>query len=97
MAYLKDCNKNTAQQTGGFPSTFLHNGQSKPSIPIAHQVYLKDTYDNMKILLEAMQSNVQQWKVTGMVMRTQGGRTKFCHFAFLWDNHSIDKHYGKRD
>jgi hypothetical protein len=35
--------------------------------------------------------------VFGMVMGTQGGRTKFCRFVFLWDNHSIDEHYVKRD
>jgi hypothetical protein len=37
----------------------LHNENSKPSIRIAHSVHLKESYDEMKKLLEAIQWNVQ--------------------------------------
>jgi len=40
----------------------LHDENSKPSIPFAHSVHLKETYDEIKILLEAIQYNVQQWE-----------------------------------
>ena len=32
----------------------LHNGNKYPSIPIAHSVHLKESYDNMELLLEAI-------------------------------------------
>jgi len=43
----------------------LHNENSKPSIPIAHSVHLKETYDEIKLLLEAIQYNVQQRGICG--------------------------------
>jgi hypothetical protein len=57
----------------------------------------------MKILLQTIQGNVHQrnidgaLKVIGMVMGMQEGRTKFCRFAFFWDNHSTDEQYVKCD
>ena len=32
----------------------LHNGNKYPGIPIAHSVYLKESYDNIELLLEAI-------------------------------------------
>jgi len=46
-------------------AVLLYNENSKPSIPIVHSVHLKETYDKMKILLEAIQYNVQQWGICG--------------------------------
>jgi hypothetical protein len=45
-------------------------------------LHSKETYDNMKILLEAIQYNAHQWnicgdlKVSGMLMGMQGGFTE---------------------
>ena len=64
----------------------LHNENSQPSTLIAHSVHLKQTHDEMKILLQAIQYNVQEWgicgdlKMTGMLMGIQGGFTKICCF-----------------
>lgn len=33
-------------------AVLLHIGNAKPSMPIAHSVYLKESYDNMKTLFE---------------------------------------------
>jgi len=79
----------------------LHNGNSKPSIPVAHSVHVKESYGNMKTLLEAIQCNVHQWnicgdlKVTGMLMGMQGGFMKFFCFLCLWDSHSAVELYIK--
>ena len=84
-------------------AVLLHNGNSKPSIPIARSVHLKETYDNMKQLLEAIQYNVQQWnicgdlKVTGMLMSRQRGFAKICCFLCPWDSGSRAEHYIKRN
>ena len=32
----------------------LHNGNTLPSIPLGHSVHNKESYDNMKILMEAV-------------------------------------------
>jgi len=41
----------------------LHDENSKSSTLIARSVHLKETYDEMKILVEAIQYNVQQWGI----------------------------------
>jgi hypothetical protein len=60
-------------------AVLLHKGKSKTSIHCAH---LKESYDNTKLLLEAIQDNIHHWniygdlKVIGILMGTQGGPTK---------------------
>lgn len=44
-------------------AVLLHNGNSKPSIPIAHSVHLKETYDNMKLLLDTLSYDRYQWNI----------------------------------
>ncbi len=84
-------------------SVLLHNGNIKPCIPIAHPVHQKETYDKMKILLEAIQYSTYQWnicgdlKVIGMVMGMQGGFTKYCCFLCLWDSRATGYYYIKRE
>lgn len=84
-------------------AVLLHNGNSKPSIPIAHSVHLKETYDNMKLLLDTLSYDRYQWnicgdlKVIGMLMGMQAGFTKFCCFLCLWDSRNTDQHYIKHD
>ena len=43
----------------------LHNGNKYPSIPIAHTVHLKESYDNMELLLEAIKYSEYQWSLCG--------------------------------
>ncbi|KAL4131092.1 hypothetical protein QTP88_008441 [Uroleucon formosanum] len=70
-------------------AVLLHNGNLKPCIPIAHSVHLKESYDNMKILLDAIKYNTYKWqicgdlKVIGMLMGMQGGFTKYCCFLCI--------------
>lgn len=84
-------------------AVLLHNGNKKPSIPIAHSVHLKETYDNMDILLDAIQYRTFQWnicgdlKVIGMLMGMQAGFTKYCCFLCLWDSRATKDHFTKRD
>ena len=62
----------------------LHNGNKYPSIPIVHSVHLKESYDNVELLLEAIKYSEYQWslcgdlKVIGLFMGMQAGSPKYC-------------------
>jgi len=43
--------------------TLLHNGNTLPSIPVGHSVYNKVSYENMKILLDAINYNKLKWQI----------------------------------
>lgn len=64
----------------------LHNGNQLASIPIAHSVHLKETYENLHLMLEKVQYPLHKWivcgdiKVLGMLLGQQGGYTKFPCF-----------------
>ena len=78
-------------------SVLLHNGNKYPSIPIAHSVHLKESYDNMELLLEAIKYSEYQWslwgdlKVTGLLMGMQAGFTKYSCFLCLWDSRAVSQ------
>jgi len=77
----------------------LHNGNVKPSIPLAHSVHLKETYDSIQIVLELIRYDLYQWqicgdlKVIGTLMGLQGGFTKHCCFLCLWNSRMTNEHY----
>ena len=81
----------------------LHNGNEYPSIPIAHSVHLKESYDNMELLLEAIKYSEYEWslcgdlKVVGLLMGMQTGFTKYCCFLCLWDSRAVSQHYKQKD
>lgn len=84
-------------------AVLLHKGNKYPSIPIAHSVHLKEFYDNMELLLEAVKYNLYQWslcrdlKVIGLLMSMQAGFTKYCCFLCLWKSQAVSKHYKQKD
>ena len=81
----------------------LHNGNKYLSIPIAHSIHLKDSYDNMELLLKAIKYSEYQWslcgdlKVIGLLMGMQAGFTKYCCFLCLWDSWAVSQHYKQKD
>lgn len=84
-------------------AVLLHNGNQLPSIPLAHSVYLKEEYNNVKILLEALKYNDYGWeviadfKMVAFLMGLQGGFTKFPCYLCLWDSRNTKEHYHRRD
>jgi hypothetical protein len=46
-------------------AVLLHNGNALPSIPIGHSVHNKESYKNMKILMEAINYNKFKWQICG--------------------------------
>jgi len=42
-------------------AVLLHNGNTLPSIPVGHSVHNKESYENMKILMEAINYDKFKW------------------------------------
>jgi hypothetical protein len=61
----------------------LHNGNRFASVPVAHLVHHKETYENLGQLLEKINYKQHQWMVCGdlkvlcMLLGQQQGYTKF--------------------
>lgn len=46
-------------------AALVHNGNKKPTIPIAHAVQTKESYDAVRNILTRIKYNDHQWKVCG--------------------------------
>ena len=46
-------------------AVLLHNGNTMPSIPVSYAVHIKETYDNIKVLLKCINYNKHQWQLCG--------------------------------
>ena len=46
-------------------AVLLHNGNIRPSIPVAHAVQLKESYETIKLLLNVLQYHKYSWKICG--------------------------------
>lgn len=83
-------------------AVLLHNGNEKPSIPIAHAVNMKESYETMVTLLKFIKYDEHEWKVcadlkvVGMLCGMQSGYTKYCCFLCLWDSRAREHHYKRK-
>lgn len=84
-------------------AVLLHNSNKYASIPIAHSVHLKESYENVKTILEAIKYEQHKWEVCGdlkiisMLLGQQSGYTKYPCFICLWDSRDRDEHYVTED
>lgn len=84
-------------------AVLLHNTNQHPSIPVAHSTEMSETYEDMRILLQAIKYNEYEWLVSGdlkviaILMGMQLGFTKYCCFLCLWDSRNTVEHYKKKD
>jgi len=46
-------------------AVLLHNGNTLPSIPVGHSVHNNESYENMKILMEAINYDKFKWQIWG--------------------------------
>lgn len=80
-------------------AVLLHNGNKRPSIPLAHAVGMKETYESMSQILNSINYDAYKWqicgdlKVIGLLLGLQGGFTKYCCFLCLWDSRATASHY----
>lgn len=84
-------------------AVLLHNGNEFPSVPLAYATNMKETYENIKILLERIQYEKYKWtvccdlKVISLLMDLQLGYTKYCCFLCEWDSRNKAEHYNKKE
>jgi hypothetical protein len=77
----------------------LHNGNEKPSVPLAHASRMKETYESMETLLRLIKYNDHKWhicgdlKVVALLLGLQGGYTKHMCFLCLWDSRDDKNHF----
>jgi len=63
----------------------------------------KESYENMKILMEAINYDKFTWKICGdlkviaLVLGLKQGFTKYCCFICEWDNRARSLHYSRKD
>ena len=81
----------------------LHNGSTLPSIPAGHSVHNKESYENTKILMEAINYDKFKWQICGdlkvitLLLGLQQGFTKYCSFICEWDSRAQSLHYTRKD
>lgn len=80
----------------------LHNSNQYASVPIAHSVHLKETYENLELLLNKIQYQNHGWQLCGdlkiicMLLGQQSGFTKYPCFLCEWDSRARLLHYVKK-
>ena len=94
----------TDSSKSSLKAVLLHNGNKFPSVPLAYATNMKETYENLKILLEKIQYDKYCWticcdlKVIALLMGLQLGYTKFCcGFLCEWDSRDKKNHYIKKE
>lgn len=79
--------------TESLKAVLLHNGNEKPSIPVAHAV---DTKESLQAILTAIKYKEYQWsicadlKVTNLLLGMQSSFTKYMCFKCHWDSRARD-------
>lgn len=89
--------------TLSFKTVLLHNGNERPSIPIAYSTKHKETYESVKLVLKKINYHKHKWmicgdfKMIGFLLGQQSGFTKYTCFLCLWDSRDYANHWTKKD
>lgn len=84
-------------------AVLLHNGNMYASIPVGHSVHMKESYENLEIVLNKIDYSAHGWMICGdlkvlcMLLGQQGGFTKFPCFLCEWDSRARDQHWCKKN
>jgi len=80
-------------------AVILHNGNTLPSISVGHSVHNKESYENMKILMEVINYDKFKWqicddlKVIALLLGLQQVFTKYYCFICEWDSRARSLRY----
>ena len=83
-------------------AVLFHSGNTLPSIPVGNSVHNKESYENKKILMEAINyDNFKRQicgdlKVIALLLGLQQGFTKYCCFICEWDSRAQSLHYSRK-
>ena len=81
----------------------LHNENELASLPVAYSVQMRETYENMKTLLNDLKYDQHQWlicgdlKVIALLLGLQGGYTIYPCFICLWDSRADTLYYQQKE
>jgi hypothetical protein len=80
-------------------AVLLHNGNKYPSVLLAHFVNMKESYENMNLLLEKIHYEKYKWSICGdlkvivLLIGLHLGYTKYCCFLCESDSKERKNHY----
>ena len=80
-------------------AVLIHNGNQKPSVPLAHAVGMKETFQSMEILLKVINYRNYNWNICGdlkvisLLLGLQLGYTKHMCFLCLWNSRDDENHF----
>ena len=81
----------------------LHNSNRLASVPVAHFVKLKETYENLKQLLINVKYSEHNWmicgdlKVIGILLGQERGNTKYPCYICKWDSRDRINHWIRQE
>ena len=84
-------------------AVLLNNENNFSSIPVGHLVEMKESHKSMELLLPALNYHVRKWlicgdlKNVGLILRLQGGYTKYPFFLYLWGSRADDQCYVRQE
>jgi len=84
-------------------AVLLHNTNKLASVPVAHSVILKESYESMKFLLSKLEYHRHEWlicgdlKVVSILLGQQAGYTKYPCFLCMWDSRADDQHFTRKE
>jgi hypothetical protein len=79
-------------------AVLLHNGNNYASSPIGHSVHLKESYENLELVLTKVGYTAHNWMICGdlkvlcMLLGQQAGYTKYPCFMCEWDSRARSQH-----
>ena len=84
-------------------AVLLYNGNTVASLPIAHSVTLKETYETLKTLLTSIKYDEHKRLICGdlkaiaILLGLRSRYSKFSCFFCLWDSRADSEHYVRKE
>lgn len=85
-------------------AVLIHRTTDKPSIPVAYSAKMKESYENIEIILKAIKYKEHYWKiccdfkVMAFLCGLKGGYAKYMCYKCLWDSrYNARSQYQKTD